>query len=94
MLLKDCFLMLFFFESSSVCDLMALASFYNYDVKADNFKGYIWEDLKSALLSTGGLVLRQNPCFLLSTGVIGILEFLLFCFSCENTIQLLLLKKI
>lgn len=72
---------------------MAFAPFSNYDVKANSFKGYIWEYLKSALLCTGGLVLRQNPCFLLSTGVIDILEFLLFCFTYDNAIQLLLLRK-
>lgn len=82
---KDCFWCLLFFECSSVSDLMALAPFRNYDVKADTFKGCIWEYWKSALLCTGGLVLRQNPCFLLSTGVIGSLEF--FCFALHMRIQ-------
>ena len=73
---------------------MALALFCNYDVKADSFKGCIWEDLKSALPCSGGLTLRQNPCFLLSTAIMGILECLLFCFAFENTVHLLLLQKI
>lgn len=85
---------MFLFESSSVCDLLALAPFCNYDVKADSFKESFWEDLKSTLLCTGGLVLRQNPCFLLSTGVMSISEFLLFGFVDETTSQVLLLHRV
>lgn len=61
---KRLFLDVSSFESSSACYLLALVSFCNYDVKEDSFKGYIWEDLKRGSLYIGGLILRQNPCFL------------------------------